>query len=86
MAALFTTIFHYIYVPSYFSRPIFNTKGPDIMSIIKKFDTGYYSEFINKTAKAIREVTDNGIIIMENSYYSNLGIPYSCPAVNYDGK
>lgn len=54
--------------------------------LIKKFDTGVYSQFINKTAKAIREVTDNGIIIMENSYYSNLGIPYSAPAVNYDGK
>lgn len=54
--------------------------------LIRKFDTGAYSEFINRTAKAIREVTDNGIIIMENSYYSNLGIPYSCPAVNYDGK
>lgn len=54
--------------------------------LIKKFDTGHYSRFINKTAKAVREVTDNGIIIMENSYYSNLGIPYSAPAVNYDGK
>ena len=54
--------------------------------LIRKFDTGYYSQFINRTAKAIREVTDNGIIIMENSYYSNLGIPYSTPAVNYDGK
>ena len=54
--------------------------------LIHKFDTGAYSKFINKTAKAIREVTDNGIIIMENSYYSNLGIPYSAPAVNYDGK
>ncbi len=54
--------------------------------LIKKFDTGHYAKFINRTAKAIREVTDNGIIIMENSYYSNLGIPYSAPAVNYDGK
>ncbi len=54
--------------------------------LIHKFDTGVYSQFINRTAKAIREVTDNGIIIMENSYYSNLGIPYSTPAVNYDGK
>ncbi len=54
--------------------------------LIHKFDTGAYSQFINRTAKAIREVTDNGIIIMENSYYSNLGIPYSTPAVNYDGK
>lgn len=53
--------------------------------LIRKFDTGYYSRFINKTAQAVREVTDNGIIIMENSYYSNLGIPYSAPAVNYNG-
>lgn len=60
------------------------TKAGD--ELIRKFDTGVYSQFINRTAKAIREVTDNGIIIMENSYYSNLGIPYSAPAVNYDGK
>ncbi len=60
------------------------TSGGD--ALIKKFDTGAYSQFINRTAKAVREVTDNGIIIMENSYYSNLGIPYSTPAVNYDGK
>ncbi len=67
--------------PSLFRKA---TKEGD--ELIKKFDTGHYSKFINRTAKAIREVTDNGIIIMENSYYSNLGIPYSAPAVNYDGK
>lgn len=55
-------------------------------ALIHKFDTGYYSEFINRTASAIREVTDNGIIMMENSYYSNLGIPYSTPAVTVGGK
>lgn len=60
------------------------TKAGD--ALIRKFDTGAYSEFINRTAAAVREVTDNGIIIMENSYYSNLGIPYSAPAVNYNGK
>ena len=54
--------------------------------LIRKFDTGVYSQFINRTAKAIREITDNGVIIMENSYYSNLGIPYCAPAVSYDGK
>lgn len=54
--------------------------------LIKKFDTGVYSQFINRVTKAIRSVTDNGIIIMENSYYSNLGIPYSCPPVSIDGK
>ncbi len=54
--------------------------------IIKEFDTGAYSSFINATAAAIREVTDNGIILMENSYYSNLGIPYSAPAVTVNGE
>ena len=54
--------------------------------LIYKFDTGYYSEFVNRTASAIREVTGNGIIMMENSYYSNLGIPYSTPAVTVNGK
>ncbi|MCR5523502.1 MAG: cellulase family glycosylhydrolase [Clostridia bacterium] len=54
--------------------------------LIRKFDTGVYSEFLNRTASAIREVTDNGIIMMENSYYSNLGIPYSTPAVTVNGK
>lgn len=53
--------------------------------LIKKFDTGFYSVFINRTAGAIRQVTDNGIIMMENSYYSNLGIPYSTPAVTIGG-
>lgn len=60
------------------------TSGAD--DIIKKFDEGFYSEFLNRTATAIREVTDNGIIMMENSYYSNLGIPYSTPAVTVNGK
>jgi len=54
--------------------------------LVYKFDTQKYSPFINKASKAIREATDEGIILMENSYYSNLGIPYSAPAVNYDGK
>lgn len=53
--------------------------------IIKDFDVNLYSPFINKGAAAIREVTDKGIILMENCYYSNLGIPYSAPAVEVNG-
>lgn len=54
--------------------------------LIYKFDTQTYSPFINGVASAIRQVTDNGIIMMENSYYSNLGIPYSAPAVTVNGE
>lgn len=49
--------------------------------LIKQFDTQCYSPFINRVSSAIREVTDKGIIIMENCYYSNLGIPCETPAV-----
>lgn len=53
--------------------------------IVRNFDINLYSPFINKGAAAIREVTDKGIILMENCYYSNLGIPYSAPAVEVNG-
>lgn len=59
------------------------TSGGD--KLIAEFDTKKYSPFLNSMAAAIREVTDNGIIMMENSYYSNLGIPYSTPAVTVNG-
>lgn len=43
--------------------------------LVEYFDRNRYSPFISKMATAIREVTDKGIIISENNYYSNLGIP-----------
>ena len=47
--------------------------------IIRDFDLHKYFPFLSKTSSAIRQVDDDGFIFMENSYYSNLGIPYSCP-------
>lgn len=44
---------------------------------IAAFDKNYYTPFLEKMTAAVRLVTDRGIILMENSYYSNLGIPYS---------
>lgn len=52
----------------------------------KKFDEGVYSDFINRLSAEIREVTNNGIIIVESCYYTNISIPFSMPAVNYGGK
>ncbi len=54
--------------------------------LIEDFDKNKYSPFINGVAEAIREATSNGIIMMENSYYSNMGIPYTCPPVTVNGK
>lgn len=47
--------------------------------IIRKFDTEKYYPFLRSAAAAIRKETDKGIIFAENSYYSNLGIPFSLP-------
>ncbi len=53
-------------------------------STIRQFDVKKYYPFLRKCASAIREVTDKGIIIMENCYYSNLGIPCTTPRLVYD--
>lgn len=53
---------------------------------IEKFDKEKYAPFINKVAAAIREETENGIIFMENCYYSNLGIPFSAPPITVHQK
>ena len=58
------------------------TKSGDLL--IKNFDVNKYYPFIKKIASAIREVTDNGIIIMEGCYYSNSSIPSSTPRIRYD--
>jgi endoglycosylceramidase len=50
---------------------------------VRKFDIEAYYPFLEKTATAIREVTQNGIIIMENCYYSNISIPCSTPKLKY---
>ena len=51
---------------------------------ILEFDTKRYYPFLKRAAQTIREVTDKGIIFMENCYYSNLGIPCSTPKIVYD--
>ncbi|MBQ7637703.1 MAG: cellulase family glycosylhydrolase, partial [Clostridia bacterium] len=52
--------------------------------MITKFDVGVYYDFIRACGEAIRGVTDKGVLFMENSYYSNLGIPCRTPAVVYE--
>ncbi len=54
--------------------------------IIADFDTKIYHPFMEKVSKKIREIDKEKLIFLENSYYSNLGIPYSCPEIKIDGK
>lgn len=50
---------------------------------VREFDTKRFYPFLRKAAAAVRQVTDKGIIFMDNSYFSNLGIPYSVPKLVY---
>ena len=51
----------------------------------EKFDLEKYSPFLNKTTAAIREVTKNGIVMMEQSYICNSGIKQSAPPITVNG-
>ncbi len=51
--------------------------------ILFEFDTKSYYPFLVAAAEAIRKVDKTGIIISENCYYSNLGIPCSVPRIVY---
>ena len=51
----------------------------------EQFDLKKYSPFLNKTASAIREKTENGIIMMEQSYLCNVGVKQSAPPITVNG-
>jgi len=52
-------------------------KGGAAEKILRKFYDGQYSPFIAKVTKAIREITPNGVIFVEQCYWSNIAVPFS---------
>jgi endoglycosylceramidase len=51
---------------------------------VKKFDAGPYYAFFRAAAEAIRQERPDGVIFMENSYFSNTAIPCNTPRLAYD--
>lgn len=49
--------------------------------LVKLFDTQALKVFYQRMTTGIRQVTDKGIIMMENCYFSNLGIPCNIPVL-----
>ena len=56
-----------------------------IDGLITEFDAKKYSPFLNKISEAIREVTPNGIIMIEQSYYCNGGARLSVEPITVKG-
>lgn len=75
-----------IKVLDHYNGDIFHSIVLSGEKLINKFDRERYMPFLNKTSSKIREVTSNGILFIENSYYSNLGIPCANTAIEINGK
>lgn len=75
-----------IKVLDHYNGDVFHSIALAGQELINKFDTERYMPFLNKTASKIREATDKGILFIENSYYSNLGIPCMNSAIEVNGK
>lgn len=68
-----------------YTGDILRKASSDCDKIVKDFDENRYSPFVSKMATAVREVTDKGIMFIENNYYSNLGIPCCNTPVTVNG-
>lgn len=69
-----------------FPGEVFKKMSESCNGIVENFDKNRYSPFLSKMATAVREVTDNGIMFMENNYYSNMGIPCCNEPVKVNGE
>lgn len=57
-----------------------------IDKVEQQFDQEKYTPFLNKTTAAIREITPNGIVMMEQSYICNSGVKQSASPISVNGK
>jgi endoglycosylceramidase len=59
------------------------TKAGD--KLIAQFDTERYAPFLHRMTKTVRDVTENGIVMFEHTYYGNIGVPLRIPPIEIDG-
>ena len=57
-----------------------------IDKVEQQFDQEKYTPFLNKMTAAIREITPNGIVMMEQSYICNSGVKQSASPISVNGK
>jgi len=54
-------------------------------SRVVEFDTRVLAPFYERVAKAIRSVESNGILFLENNYFSNIGVPSGLQPIAFNG-
>lgn len=60
------------------------TRGAD--AAIARFDRAYYTPFLRRVGKAVRDTGTDKLLFVENNYYSNLGIPCRAEPIAFGGK
>jgi len=73
-------------VLDHITYPVLHKATEGCNKIIYNFDTNRYALFLKKISTAIRQKNHDKLLFLENTYYSNLGIPYSAPPIEIDGK
>jgi endoglycosylceramidase len=48
-------------------------------ALVARFEQEHYAPFVARMQRAIRAVTQRGVLIVEHNYFSNLGIPFTAP-------
>lgn len=57
------------------NREYYKLLGQTALAPVREFEQNVLEPFYNKIAAAVRAVTGKGILLRENSYFSNMGIP-----------
>lgn len=75
-----------VHVLDLYTADIFQKIVNRASPLVNKFDVERYMPFLNSTAKEIRKISEDSILFIENSYYSNLGIKCAVKPIEIDGK
>lgn len=75
-----------VHVLDLYTADIFGKIVNKAAPIVNKFDLGRYMPFLDSTAKEIRKISQEPILFIENSYYSNLGIKFAGRPIEVDGE
>lgn len=75
-----------IHVLDQYTGEIFNKIVNKTAPLVNRFDTTRYMPFLDKTSEAVRKVSNDPILFIENCYYSNLGVKCAVRPIEIDGK
>lgn len=65
---------------------LFTAMAAQGQPLVNAFDQGPLKDFYNRMTASLRELTDHGLVLTENCYFSNMGIESGLQPVMVDGQ